>query len=188
MTKADTHSAAPAGGYHLQRLSVEDAREIVRLITLRAQWQVAEATLRIDGAAILLRPDDADPVARAADAVVAIDRLITLFPDVKDAMVNKWAARPKKKAGRRRPDENYWLSGEIADILAEVPGVDIRYSKTAPTTFMQVLELCFSCLGMPGSVERYAIDVAKLKQPTVIEDATWADFLNATSKRPRGET
>ena len=126
---------------------------------------------------------DEDVQLKATDAVLALDDLLAQFLMIEDEFKKKWATRKAKKPGRRRPAENYWLAGEIAEVVQSVPGVRIKYSKGDQTVFMSVLEVCFRAIGHHTSLERVAREVAREHQPAVVDDETFAEYKRAISKR-----
>ena len=121
--------------------------------------------------------------ARTAEALRSLEELLVRYPLIADEFRRKLEIR-KRKRGRRRLTEKYWLAAEIAEIVANVPGVQVKYSKLGvPTVYMKILEICFASVGHDKSIERFAAEVAKERQPPTVDDETWADYKEAISKR-----
>jgi hypothetical protein len=112
---------------------------------------------------------------RAAETLRALDELLSRHKAIR--------VGPVKTLGRRRPAENHRLAEDIAEILETMPGFEIGASRRAPTTFMKVLRICFSAMGHKGSVERAAFAAAHPRQPVMIDDETWSEYLNGKYKK-----
>jgi len=122
---------------------------------------------------------------RAIEAITKIDERLKLFPHIRDHFQELWQRRTRKRAGRRRLDEHYWLASEIAEIIVRVPGIEVKASKSGPTRYSKIVELCFRAVGHTGSTHRVTITSARQRQPVIVDDETWATYLDATSKKKR---
>lgn len=169
-------------------LSADQALKIYRLLAPISKKEVA---LLEEQGSSEVASRRGNSVARAREAVAAIDEKLQLFPIYKNALIERREEKRDKdklegrvpKRGRRPPEENYWLANEVADILHGVPGVWVKASKAGPTVFSKILKVCFEAVGQRGSVERYAVAPAKQERPVVVDEETWREYLAATSKR-----
>ena len=137
------------------------------------------AAMAVFGVLALVGEPAREAVVRAIEE---IDERLAMFPQIKLAVIERRAARTGKKAGRRSLEEYYWLAREIADILSNVPGVEVKSSKAGPTLFSRVLKLCAECVGHNKSVERIATAAAKQVKPVAVEEEAWKAYLDSTSK------